>query len=289
MWATLAARAPNLLDQPEKALLRLVPSDDAGAGQGDEVPITFWSGSEGLPRASTRRLLVPGWEEIRANYTAHTRDALTRLLSQAQPGREGQLLLWHGIPGTGKTFALRALARTWRSWCDVHYIADPEAFFGNADYMLSGLMDDDAWSEPFDDPWAEATEPRPADERASRWRVLVLEDAGEFLDRDAKATNGQSLSRLLNLVDGTLGQGMRLLVLITTNEPVKSSHPAVSRPGRCAVTIDFGELSVEEANQWLDSHEAPTRTVRGPTTIAELYRRLSGAPANWQAARIGFA
>ena len=48
----------------------------------------------------------------------------------------GQLLLWHGEPGTGKTYALRALAWEWRAWCRFHYVTDPERFFNEANYML---------------------------------------------------------------------------------------------------------------------------------------------------------
>ena len=41
----------------------------------------------------------------------------------------GRLILWHGMPGTGKTHALRALAWEWRRWCDFHYVTDPEELF----------------------------------------------------------------------------------------------------------------------------------------------------------------
>ena len=46
------------------------------------------------------------------------------------------------------------------------------------------------------------------DERA--WRLLVLEDAGELMAASARAEVGQGLSRLLNLTDGLLGQGVPL-------------------------------------------------------------------------------
>jgi hypothetical protein len=52
----------------------------------------------------------------------------------------------------------------------------------------------------------------------------------------------------LNVVDGLIGQGLRVLVLVTTNEELKSLHPAVARPGRAAANIEFHALSRHEAN-----------------------------------------
>jgi hypothetical protein len=63
---------------------------------------------------------------------------LERLL---HPAHGGQLVLWHGMAGTAKTFGLRALAWEWREWCDFHYIVDPDTFFGqHADYLMSVLL-----------------------------------------------------------------------------------------------------------------------------------------------------
>lgn len=286
---SLAAHAPELLDRAEEALRCLVPPEDAGAGQAATVPVTFWSRSGEFCRATTRRLAVPSWDEIRLNYTAPTRDALSVLLHDHQPGKGGQLLLWHGMPGTGKTFALRALAGAWRSWCEVHYIVDPEAFLGDPDYMLNVLTNTDGWGDPeYDLDADELGPPAVHSDGPARWRMLVLEDTGELIERDAKATTGQALSRLLNLVDGMLGQGMSVLVLITTNEPINTLHPAVSRPGRCASAIDFGALSTDEARRWLAEHDAPVPADQRPATIAELYGSLTGALAHYPKPRIGF-
>ena len=65
---------------------------------------------------------------------------------------------------------------------------------------------------------------------------------------------GQRLSRLLNVVDGLIGQGLRVLVLVTTNEPLRSLHPAVSRPGRCAAQVEFTAFPPQEADAWLERH-----------------------------------
>jgi hypothetical protein len=48
------------------------------------------------------------------------------------------------------------------------------------------------------------------------------------------------LSRLLNLTDGLLGQGRRVLAAITTNEDIRVLHPAATRPGRCLAQIEVG-------------------------------------------------
>src|SRR5438046_8444628 len=88
-------------------------------------------------------------------------------------------------------------------------------------------------------------------EPPKHWRLLVLEDTGELLTPDAKSIIGQGLSRFLNVVDGLIGQGLRVLVLVTTNEELRRLHPAVARPGRCAANIEFTALPADEAAAWL--------------------------------------
>ncbi len=53
--------------------------------------------------------------------------------------------------------------------------------------------------------------------------------------------------------DGMMGQGLRVLVLLTTNEPVAQFHRAVVRPGRCLSLTEFGPLPGEQVDRWLRS------------------------------------
>jgi hypothetical protein len=225
-----------------------------------QIWITFWSQSPHGARELTRKIDVPAWDEIAANYPRAVRERIAWLAgAEFKPGLGGRLLLWHGVPGTGKTYALRALGWEWRSWCDFHYVTDPETFFGSSPaYMLDVLLHEN------DD-----------GEGGARWRLLILEDTGELLAADAKERTGQGLSRLLNVVDGLIGQGLRVLVLVTTNETLRSLHPAVSRPGRCASQIEFTVFNGGEAAEWLAARGIESACRGG--TLGALYAHEAGA------------
>lgn len=111
---------------------------------------------------------------------------------------------------------------------------------------------------------------RVARETGPRWRLLILEDCGELLAADAKAATGQALSRLLNLTDGLIGEGFKTLVLISTNDPLKQMHPAVTREGREAARVGFEKLPREETRQWMRSHAVEEKP-DSAMTLAGLY------------------
>jgi len=94
---------------------------------------------------------------------------------------------------------------------------------------------------------------------------------------DAKYQAGQGLSRFLNVVDGLIGQGLRVLVLVTTNEKLRSLNPAVSRPGRCVARVEFTAFPAEEADAWLERRGLTgTGSAR---TLASLYGNPEGPEA----------
>ena len=154
--------------------------------------------------------------------------------------------------------ALRALASEWREWCTLRYVTDPEGLLNEPSYLVSLLH------------------MRPSGRRDDEaWRLIVMEDTGELLTADAKRQAGQGLSRLLNVVDGLLGESSKALVLVTTNEPLQTIHPAMARPGRCAQLVEFGPLPIDEANAWLEAEGCSAR-VSTAATLAELFALRDG-------------
>jgi len=241
------------------------------------ISFCMYSGLEGASIMS-RRINCPSWDEVQNNYP-YTQKQIDDLFKLENPDRHGKFIFWHGIAGSGKSFLIRAALQKWKNNVRCMYIVDPENFFNNANYMQEILLhrpsdaddDDDMYSVYDDEDYNESPE-------GSKFRLLIIEDGLNNLLTDTRSVREGAVSRFLNLTDGILGQGLRLVFLVTSNEKVNKIDEAFLRKGRCLQELEFPKLQKTEAKQWLEKMDAKAKLpdIKGDSySLADLYSFIS--------------
>lgn len=236
--ASSLERAQELMERLDHGLASRKPSER-------KVSFQVWT-SDDYP--TTRNFNEVSWASIEQNYPASTRASLAELanFTRTRPSSDGRIILFHGVPGTGKTWAIRSLLTAWKHWADAAIILDPENLLNSSSYFLKTL----------DHVGLGTT------------RLLVIEDADELVEKGHVRSSG--LSRLLNATDGMIGASSDIMVLLSTNASPKSVDPALLRPGRCLATVEFEPFPPFNASKRL-GEQGPAEH---PMTLAEIYRRL---------------
>ncbi|OIJ24525.1 AAA family ATPase [Nocardioides luteus] len=245
--------------------------------ESDELDVKVWA--EGF-KGDFDSLHIPKepWESNRRNYARATARDLDSLMELSAPPTGGKLLLWYGAPGTGKSHAVTSLASAWAPWCETHLVTDAEQFFTDPTYLRSIVESGPIRNVPhFLQAYADQDTSKPP-----KAKLIVCEDADEYLRVDARERSGPALGRLLNLTDGLYGRDRDCYVLLTTNDDIARLHPAVVRPGRCLSQVEFAPLPAAEARAW-----AGDSSVTHDMTIAELFARQGGNRVETTTDRIG--
>ena len=195
---------------------------------------------------------VPLLEEIKNNYKPSIIEEVKSLLSLERPDELGKIILWTGKPGGGKTYLLRSLMQKWEKdfKASLEIILDPEVFLDSAAYMQNFLHQYSYGKE-------------------SRLRIVVLEDSASFLTKSARASSG--FSRLLNLTDGIIGQGQRIIYFFTANETLEEIDPAILRAGRCLQQLEVELFNEKEALNWLKEKNVEAPEQLKDTSLATLF------------------
>lgn len=220
------------------------------------VNISFSIHSMDGANISSRQIQCPTWNEIKENYP-YNHEEIDRLFTVDDPDKYGKFVFWHGPPGTGKSYLIRAALQRWKMNVRCMYIVDPENFFNNANYMQEVLLhrpsdaddDDDSYMWYDDEDYRESPE-------GSKFRLLIIEDGLNNMLTETRHDKEGAVSRFLNLTDGILGQGLRLVFIVTSNEKVNEIDPAFLRKGRCLQELEFPEFEEGTAKEWLKNKKS---------------------------------
>ena len=143
------------------------------------------------------------------------------------------LVLFHGEPGTGKTYYIRNLIK------DLIKIGKHVIYF--PPNMVGHLVSPEIMT------FLASTVMEMAEEGKSC--VLLLEDAEPLLV--SRGTDGRSdgITNLLNITDGLLNDMLSIQVIATFNTDLKNIDDALLRPERLIARKEFKKLNTEDANK----------------------------------------
>lgn len=187
----------------------------------------------------------------RSNYSAAVLKGYDRVVKEFNAEKpRGRIAIFDGPPGTGKSYALRALLSDIDG---IHVILPSHLVSSLADPSILPLLIDlkNSLQKPI---------------------IFYVEDADLVVSRRG-SDNMSSISSLLNLGDGILGDCLDIRVIVTTNLSRADFDPAIQRPGRMVATVKIEALTPKEATAVYQRITGTEETIEKTMTLAEVYSK----------------
>lgn len=225
---------------------------------GGNIKFAFWQhDTEDDCTINVSNKQCPTLEEISSNYSDKLIKQIKDIIELKEPYQHGKIILYHGPAGNGKTHLIRALARAWNELHGVipEVIIDPEQLYELPKYLTGLLLNGSSqvYSSKVEPPF----------------RLIIAEDSAQLFATDCRNQSG--FSRLLNTVDGLLGQGQKLIFVFTANEQIDDIDPAILRPGRCLQNLEVPNWNRRSAVKWLKDKGVENISLPNEISLAELY------------------
>ncbi|MFK5921143.1 MAG: AAA family ATPase [Verrucomicrobiota bacterium] len=219
-------------------------------------------------------------DDLNLHYGDQFADWEQGFIKKLGAGSQGLTIL-RGDPGTGKTYFIRHLISRLRE-THIFYLINLTDF----DLLTSPTMVE-FWSEEMrgrDHPFDIKGDRK---KKKKMKRVIIIEDAERLLSVRTKDSSG-SVSELLNMCDGLLGDFLQVHLVCTANCPVDDFDPAVVRSGRLTAMKEFVPLDYTRAREI--AGKIGIKLEEGKEyTLAEIYNQAPNGVEDVKAsAKIGF-
>jgi energy-coupling factor transporter ATP-binding protein EcfA2 len=169
------------------------------------------------------KLDLPDNINVGLNYGSKFVDVEKEIVKRLSENNKG-LYMFHGPPGTGKSTFLKYLTTQVKK--DFIYIPAimVDSFINNPSNFASLLQKKNS--------------------------ILILEDAEKaIVKRLNDGIDSSSVTSLLNISDGILGDILKCPIVLTYNCPKQDIDDALRRKGRLQIDYEFGPLDIEDSKK----------------------------------------
>ena len=175
---------------------------------------------------------VGKWEELDLHYGKGFQKTYDKIIKSLKEKNKG-LLLFHGDPGTGKTYCIRQIIKD--------LSLENKTFLYFPTRLMDNLMDPSFISFLVDFVKTEDHE-----------LVLIIEDAEAVVQKREDSFGNEGVSNILNLTEGILNDILKIQIICTFNIDMAEIDEALKRNSRMIADIHFSKRSIEEAQKILD-------------------------------------
>ncbi|HMY68357.1 MAG TPA: AAA family ATPase, partial [Leptospiraceae bacterium] len=166
-----------------------------------------------------------------------------RLLVERLKTRSNGIVLFHGSPGTGKTFYIRRVIRELYNLPDKKIIIVPNTFVKDIatpeffNFLYSYIQDNFVSL------------------------VLVIEDAENILKKRSSRNSFEAISNILNMTDGLLNDFVHIQIVATFNTELENIDTAILRHKRLLARKEFQRLGLDAAKKLAKSVDTPAELI----------------------------
>ncbi len=167
------------------------------------------------------------------------------------------LVLFHGEPGTGKTYYIRHLLRKMPANNKIVIYMPPNLVDHLVEPSFMTFLSGEIAEHSSD----------------GNFCVLLIEDAEPLLAQRDSGSRIQGITNLLNMTDGLLNDMLNLQIVCTFNVHLKKLDKALLRPGRLIARKEFKAMNALDANR-LANQLGIKHHFTSKATLSEVYSML---------------